>query len=226
MPDIPDATIIYYSSCQENKRFETAILDRLYWTTDGLPIIMVTQKPVRLGDNQNICVGDVGLSNINIFRQMMIGIEAAKSKYIITAEADYVHPPEFFKFRPPRADVMYGGMPLYILSAQRGKRRVFCPKEHPSEGAMIASRDLALKYLQKMLKGRPMWANSGQTDIRLPFLFRMGKMEEFKLPAALVTFRTGNQMHRATPYKRGSELRELPYWGKATDLIIKYMGQL
>ncbi len=224
-----DATVIYYTSNQEDPAFEQAIRDHLFWMVKDagdLPIILVSQKPTELGDHKNICVGDVGMSNVNIFRQMQIGVEAATTKYIITAEADYLHPKEFFEFRPPDPKIMYAGMPLYILSARKGKRRTFAAKERGSEGAMVVERDLLLKYLRIMLRSQPQWADSGPNDIKLPFLFNMGKMVEFTLPVSLVSFRTKNQMHRATPWKVGSEVRDLPYWGKASDLIDKYMGKL
>lgn len=219
---LPDATVVYYTSNHESALFEARIQDHLIEVSGGLPIISVSQVPMTLGTN--ICVGDVGMSNVNIFRQMQIGAESAKTKYVITAEADYLHPREFFDFRPPDDSIMYAGMPLYILNARRGKRRTFCAKERGSEGAMVVERDLLLEYLKIMLRRQPQWADSGPEDIRLPFLFTMGKMEEFTLPAPLISFRTDKQMHRATPWKKGSETRELPYWGKASDLIDRFMG--
>jgi hypothetical protein len=220
-----DATIIFYTSNRESPEFANRILAHLIEAIDGLPLITVSHEPMTVGNN--ICVGDVGQSNVNIFRQMMIGVEAAKTRYIITAEADFLQPAEFFQFRPPDDAIMYAGMPLYILSAQRRKRRVFCAKERGSEGAMVANRDLVLGHLKKMLEGQSKWVDSpGRDVVRLPFLFNMSKMVEFNLPAPIVSFRTANQLHRATPWKVGSELRELPHWGAATDLIDQYLGAL
>lgn len=220
-----DATVVYYTSNHEDPAFESAILWQLIEASKGLPLITVSQKP--LDFERNICVGDHGVSNVNIFRQMLIGIEAAFTAYVITAEADFLHPEEYFQFRSPDPNVMYAGMPLYILSAQRGKRRTFCAKERGSEGAMIVDRELLVGYLKQMLKGQPEWIDSpGRDTVRLPFLFNMGPMEVFQLKTPLVSFRTAHQLHRATPWKVGSEVRELPGWGNAADLIVKYMGKL
>ena len=175
---------------------------------------------------ENICVGDVGQSNVNIFHQMLIGAEAAKTTYVIMAEADYLHPREYFEIKPPRDDVMYIAVPLYILSSKRGKRRVFCPKENGSEGAMVTNKQLLVYYLKKMLKRQPEWYNSpGRDVIHLPWLLQMCKHEEITLSKPLVSFRTDKQLHAKTPYKPGNECREIPYWGKAEDLIIKYTGR-
>jgi len=56
-------TIIYYTANREDERFEQVIRENILRVSEGLPIISVSQKPIDFG--QNICVGNVGVSNQN-----------------------------------------------------------------------------------------------------------------------------------------------------------------
>jgi hypothetical protein len=179
----------------------------------------VSQKPINLGEN--ICVGDdVGVSGHNVYRQMQVGAMAAKTKYVCTAEADNLYPPEFFHFRPPQEDTCYVARPLYVLFAQRGKARVYCEKPRGSESAMIVNRDLLINSIDMMLKGRPKWSEVGGTGKEFPYLFHVaGKYEAFYLSTSVVTIKTDHSLHRKTPHDIATKTRELPYWGKSADLL-------
>ncbi|MCK9371410.1 hypothetical protein M0R04_15960, partial [Candidatus Dojkabacteria bacterium] len=98
-----NATILYYSSQREKPEFEFKIIDNLLKVCGDLPIISITHFPMDLG--HNICVGDVGCSGFNMFRQVLLGCEAANTTFIISAEADCLYPPDYFTFRPERTDV-------------------------------------------------------------------------------------------------------------------------
>src|ERR1700687_5200912 len=98
-----DVTIIYYSSNHEKPEFEQRIKDNILRVSSGLPIISVTQKPIDFG--KNIVVGDVGTSGLNMFRQVQIACRAAKTKFVISAEADCLYPPDYFIFIPKKDNV-------------------------------------------------------------------------------------------------------------------------
>ena len=83
-----DITIVYYTSNTENPVFEEKIRQILLADSQGLPIISVSQRPITFGTN--ICVGEVGRSSYNQWRQLQIGVQAAKSKYIALAESDFL----------------------------------------------------------------------------------------------------------------------------------------
>lgn len=221
-----DLTVIYYTCNQERPKFEARIQRTLRHTTSKLriPIISVSQKPIDFG--YNICVGDVGISGHNTWRQFQLGVMEAKTRYVCPAEADYLHPIEYFTFRPPSDDSFYIAQPLYVLFVQKGKSQVFAPKPEGSEAAMVVSRDFILAMLSKMFDKRThnkedFWAAK---DIRhnLPYLFRQGKCEYFNMSAPLITFKTDENMHRKTRTIYSKRITELPYWGSAHRLIRKY----
>lgn len=195
--------------------FEENIKRHLLEQIDGLPLISVSQKPIDFG--KNICVGDVGISGHNAFRQLQLGVQEAKTKYICTAESDMVYPKEYFDFVPPRDDFFYIAMPLYVLFNQRGFKRKFSPKDRGSESAMVASRDLVLGRMEIMFRGWDMWGPIGGEV----FLLRKQKFEYFYINP-VITFKTDQNMHRRTPHDAKTKLDEIPYWGNIGDVIRKF----
>jgi hypothetical protein len=216
-----DMTVVYYTSNREHPTLESRIQATLREQIGDLPVISVSHKPIDFG--LNICVGDVGLSNVNIFRQMLMGVQAATTPYVCTAEADILHPPEFFAHRPAHRDALCPAVPLWVLFAQRGGARVYMAKRQGSEGAMVAGRDALMMHLETMLAGQPQWLDAPGREVVLPYLTDLARIEPFELPAPLVTFKTDYQLHRRTPHLPETKTRELPYWGQAAALIERYM---
>jgi hypothetical protein len=71
-------------------------------TNNEYPIISVTQKPINFG--RNMCVGEIGKSKYNEYKQILIGALEAKTKYIACVEDDVLYSPDHFEYRPP-ADI-------------------------------------------------------------------------------------------------------------------------
>ena len=213
-----DTTVLYYTSNAEQPAFEAAILAYLQERIGQAPLITVSQKLMPQG--YNICVGDVGMSNLNIFRQMQIGALATDTKFICLAESDYLHPQEYFDFIPPRTDTFYYVMPLWVAFCQRGKKRLYCRKKRGSEGAMHVGRDFLLGALDRMLVGQPMWANARGRgmEIPLPYMFKLGPRQVFEVSVPVITFKTDAQLHRRTPHELESRTSDLPHWGNIHDL--------
>src|SRR6266404_6192987 len=117
-----EATVIYYTSNREKPDFEIRVRENLLKTCGNLPIISVSHKPIDLG--KNICVGDVGVSGFNMFRQVQIACEAATTPFVISAEADCLYPPDYFKFVPPSLDVPYRDSNLYVMPDHRNYLKV------------------------------------------------------------------------------------------------------
>ena len=107
-----DLTVIYYTNNLEKPEFEGRIQKTLKESTDslGVPIISVSQKPIDFG--KNICVGGVGASSQNAFRQLQIGAMEAKTRFVCPAEADFLHPREYFEFVPPSDRTAWVAIPV------------------------------------------------------------------------------------------------------------------
>ncbi len=205
-----DVTIIYYTSNKEDPEFEKRVQENLLKVSGGLPIISVSQKPIDLGTN--ICVGDVGVSGFNMFRQVQIACQAAKTPFVISAEADCFYPPDYFEFIPPRLDVPYRDQNLYVMP---DKRDFFFYKKEGATHAQIVGREFYLQILNKLFEGAPKWSIEEKNFPKE----RHGKADVFdhilywKSPNPVFQIKTHKGMRYYTHSDR-TPITSLPYWGE------------
>lgn len=232
-------TVVYYTSNRENEYFENNIREQITRAVAGRhPIISVSQKPIDFGEN--ICVGDVGCHDWNAFRQLRIGIEAAKTKFIAAAESDVLYPPEYFDFEPP-TDGCWHYTNFYAMWrwVKRMYGRGFHRKKF-SEGAQYASRDYWLSQFDRAMKDGPdRWMQTGEellnpdgTKLRVHIFGRYGYKarcggweDRPDCPIPVIGIKTGFGLRSISGTVKGEiPVEELPYWGNAHDLRIKLFG--
>lgn len=208
-------TIIYYTSNREDEAFEQKIRQKLLEVSADLPIISVSQKPINLG--KNICVGDVGACDANLFRQIQLACEAATTPFVMSAEADCLYPPEYFQYDTSNLDTdkYYRFDNLYILSQWgEGDYGGFYKKD-TAPFAQIIGRELYLNMIKKALPQEPVW-HSPKQKVRIP-LFLDQKWETVHINTPILNFKTYNGMRRHTK-TIGSAVGKLPYWGTADEV--------
>lgn len=204
-----NTTIIYYTSNKEDPAFEKRVRKNILKVSNGLPIISVSHKPIDFG--MNICVGNVGTSGFNMFRQVQIACEKAKTKYVISAEADCLYPPDYFSFIPKRDNVAYRNRHLYVMP---DRRSYFFLKEEGATHAQIVGREFYLKTLNKLFKDAPQW---NEKEKNFP-KERLGKEDVFN---DIQYWKTENPVfqiktHRGMRYYTHSDrtpIYAIPYWG-------------
>lgn len=208
---MPNVTAVYYTSNRERPEFESAVIKYLLLATGDVPIVSVSQKPMDLGTN--ICVGDVGRSNHNIYRQLQIGAMAAKTKFIATAESDCLYPAEYFRFEPPSERRAYKCNSLYMMfhNAPGFYRKQW------SLCAMVVARDYLIARVDNMLRGRPEWAVPPKKEDG-SYLFKRGHFKEFSIPFPVINIKTTENLHRRTWVAHAPPVLELPFWGKEEDV--------
>lgn len=217
-----DKTIIYYTSNSEDPAFEQKIMDNLTSHAGNIPIISVSQKPIDLG--KNICVGDVGLSYLNQFRQMYLGAREAKTPYLIAAESDFLYPPEYFSFVPTERNKCYRYNNVYVV--YNTAEHKFFYKKRESEGAQIVDRELFIKKCEEFFIGMPQWFRDGKGG-EMPIrrrepLYQVPKIF-FGGEDPCLTFKTGNGVSWAAHLVRGSETPSVPYWGSLDEIKKQYL---
>jgi len=216
-------TILYYTSNRENEEFEEKIRQNILENCGDLPIISISQKPIDFG--KNICVGDVGHSYLNEWRQILIGAKKARTKHVILCEADFLYPKEYFEFEPGDEKI-YRYNNVWIVFKNRilsYRRKIF------SEGAQICDRKYLIKMLEEHLKDQPEWVDgkfypldkNGHRKLglrKMPFSYFTGKIP-------CISFKTGDGVNKLTAVMRGREYRKLrlPHWGHVNDLRAKYL---
>jgi hypothetical protein len=214
-----NATILYYTSNHEKPEFENRIKENLLAVCGDLPIISVSHKPIDLG--KNICVGDVGCSGFNMFRQVLIGCEAADTEFIISAEADCLYPPDYFTFRPERNDVCYWDSNLYVMGHRRD---YFFKKEGGATHAQIIGREFYIELLRKLFEGAPQWCveekNFPKERRHKENVFDV--VEHYQTENPVIQIKTGDSMRHYTVSER-IPIYEIPYWGAGKEIYKKYL---
>jgi hypothetical protein len=224
-----DLTILYYSSGrmapQMAENFRIRLQTVVEYTT---PIVSVTQEPVNLG--QNICVGDIGQSYYNLFKQQLIGLREVKTKWVAMAEDDTLYTASHFAHRPSSEQVIAYQRNMYFLDS-----RTFWTKKHAGMFGCIAPTAYILDILERRYARFPeeilprhsqkwFWMDPGH-DHRLGF--EPANTEVFETDPPLITLAYygatyGKPKRRS---KTSHEVDELPYWGNALELRNKMEGK-
>ncbi len=209
-------TVVYYTSNREDESFEKKIRAKLLEVIGDLPLISVSQKQIDFG--KNICVGDVGVSNQNTFRQFQLGAINAKTPYVIAAEADCLYPREYFEFIPENITMCCRYDNVWIM--YRDSTAGFVRKEY-SEGAQIWGREILISHYERRLRGRGYWNPVLEHGKNVPLLFKKQSWSFFHGKVPVISIKTTEGMHRFTgviPTQDPSGVKKLPFWGTAAKL--------
>ena len=214
-----DMTIIYYTANVEKESFEQKVRDRILEVKGDLPLISVSQKPLDFGEN--ICVGEVGYSYLNAFRQLLIGCKAAKTKFVIMAEADCMYPiTGYFNFIPTDTNVTYTYDNVWILwddidKYAGWKNKDKYHKKDMTHASLIYGREFLIDLLEKAFKGLPEWDANINT---IPFYPEKLKLESFR-GDPIVCCKTAAAKNTGTKLVDGIEPQdEIWYWGRGRKL--------
>ena len=149
-----DLTLLLATSNRIDKNTAKKIRDYVIEVTKNqYPIISVSQEPIDFGTN--ICVGDIGHSKYNEYKQILIGTREVKTKYVATIDDDALYSPEHFYSRPPDGFFIYETN--YWL-AQDEKDHYWRVAEVGKRGGMwgcISTTQTMLKNLERRFKMFP-----------------------------------------------------------------------
>jgi len=210
-----DKTIIYYSANTESQEFEQRIRDDLVKKAGDIHIISVTRKPIDLGTN--ICVGEQPVCYTNEWRQLLIGLKAAKTKFCITAEADCLYPPDYFNFTPPVEDKMFNYENIWIVWKHHNgfwRKTGFC------EGAQMCGREFWISRIEPLLgEGWEPMTRNQESNLVLKFFPTRGTWTG----DPVISFKTRDGVSYRTTFIN-EKIMEIPYWGNIASLKQKYFA--
>lgn len=206
-----DLTVICYSSNREKPEFEKKVTDGIKKIVGNTPIISITQKPMNFG--LNICVGDVGLSDYNIYRQMQIGCKLATTQYVATAEADCFYPPTgYFDFIPPDSELAYHYTNLYIL--WQGSH-IFNQKAFSLCG-LFSNREFLLSRFKRSITDKTIWRDGHKPHH--PLFYKWKDWTPFRSMIPIINCKTPQGMrHKSGVNTESRPVKDLPHWGNAEE---------
>jgi len=149
-----DLTILYYTSNyleEHNPYFLSNTMKYLKLAIGNTPVVSISHKPMTFGEN--ICVGDIGRSNKNIYTQILIGAKAAKTKFVAMVEDDVLYPPEHFQCRPAK-DTLYYDMNKWSIFTW-SKPMVYSWRDRMIIFTLICERSMLVDALEERLAVRP-----------------------------------------------------------------------
>ncbi|MBU2060046.1 MAG: hypothetical protein KKB38_20215, partial [Gammaproteobacteria bacterium] len=173
---------------------------------------------------KNICVGDIGVTIYNIYRQILIGARQVETQFIACCEDDALYNTEHFSYRPPEDTFAYNTNKWHVnpeIYFQR-IRRGMC--------MCIAATDLLIETLETRFRKYPVpvtgndlvgFGEPGRFEKKkgLPAV----KIESFysRIPALVFNHRPSMGGVRGL-MPRDKIVRALPYWGDARELWDRY----
>lgn len=222
-----ELTIIYYTANKAPKSFIEKTQEQLLKATEGLPLISVSQKPIDLG--KNICVGNIGQSTVNIYKQSLIGAKMAKTKYIAMAEDDILYTPSHFEHTPSPGVFAYNKNMWGIYT---WTKPLFSYKGRRNLSTLICERELYIKVMEERFTKYPdeetaplhLWgeptkyeSQMGVTVNKAEFYHSKDPTIMFSHPEALGFLSLGTRKKLGT-----NQTHVLEYWGEAKDLLKMY----
>ncbi len=181
-------SIVYYADNSLKSDLEERCQYYLLKAAEGKRIISVSQKPLQFGDN--ICVGDIGRSHLSLFKQILIGVEQVKTKYLALAEHDCLWTSEHFDWIPPKDDKFFYNLNHWIVQWSGSnidgmysyyRRKVLSMMIANTELTLQAARDkvLMIESGAMIQKGQPGACEFGVCDNRKAFVDYLASLKDF-----------------------------------------------
>jgi hypothetical protein len=224
-----DLTIVYYTANVISSHFANNTRQQLLKAVNGLPIISVSKKSIRFG--QNICVGATPRNHLNIYRQALLGAKAARTRYIALAEDDVLYSPEHFKHRSSSGMFAYnlGAWNIFTWSDPmfnyKGGGRI-------NLNGLICERDLFINAMEERFRLWPddskvnlsVWAEPGKYERQLGVTVQQVETFYTNPPNIVFSHKTALAFQNLGMRKRLGEMRalEIPYWGSAQEVLKNY----
>jgi len=225
-----DLTAIFLTQNEVPEKWAEFHREVLLDSLQGAPLIIMSRKPMDWGGNALNLIQDKPKSLSNIYYQILRAAKIATTEYIAIVEDDSLYPAEHFLQRPPKDKIGYNinhwslftwGTPTYSWRNRLGNY------------TMLSSRKLVIEALEERFKKYPNGTPDRITgELGRPMVERnMGmthrEVEEFQTTVSIINFNHSNASDDLQLRQRKSfgpiQAFDIPYWGKAKDLVLKWI---
>lgn len=228
MTNESDLTLIYYTSNKIDEKAASNVRKHLVSINQNkYPIISVSQKPISLGEN--ICIGEIGVSSYNLYKQILIGARAAKTKFIACCEDDTLYTMEHFSVRPTDEKTFLYNINMWFMEPTQ-----FWHKNDTGMCTCICPREELIKVLEARYKKFPNPIPGRDKDVYRHFQ-EPGKFDgHFGIPnstyaffstkTAIPVFNYRGSLHGKQGARRSLRVFANPLdgWGDAVSLWNKF----
>ena len=226
----PSKEIIYYT-CNSHKP-EIDEMCRKQLSKSPLPILSVSlNKDIEFGQHRLRMDAEKG--PLTMHKQIVLGLEASKAKYVYLAESDVLYPPEHFDFTPARDDVFYFDVNVWKLRWNDG--HCVWTDDLQQLSGMCGDRLLILDFFKKRVAQiekegfNRHYEPSARQNVfpkerggKYGQYNYMGKYPQvcIRHDANITSSKWSVDDYINKDFAKGwKEADEIPFWGKGTDLI-------
>lgn len=222
-----DLTVIYLTANMVPESFTKYQRKVLLEAIGDLPLISVSRKPIDFGEN---IIDDGVKSTDNIYRQMLRAAKLAKTEYVAVAEDDVLYPKEHFTFYRPEKDAFAYNQNRFALF--NWGTPTYSWRNRKSNCTLIAPRELLIEALEERFAKYPVAIpeekvgelGRGRIEKNLGVKLRKS-VEVFSETSVIqINHRDGSETSQKRRSKNKGPIKafDIPFWGKAADLIKHY----
>ena len=111
-------TVVFYTDHTLPEALAAPVQRILLAATAGMPVVSVSQRPMALG--RNLAIGPQPRSHLTMYRQLLLGVEAADTDTIALAEHDVLYTREHVQWTPPTLTTFYYNAHHWFADAKPG----------------------------------------------------------------------------------------------------------
>ena len=226
-----DITAIFYTANSLHEPFAALVRGNLRHVLGDIPLISVSQRPMPwFGDN--ICVGDIGRSHLNIYRQILIGAKAAGTRYVACTEDDILYTASHFQLRPKKPkNFGYNLGKWSLMTWDPRKRPLFSYRDRKVVNALYCERDLLVEAMEERFAKFAgvsddqipisQWGDPGRYETGLGVTVRSTETNWSSLPNLVFNHEEAfGYLSRGTRKAHGFlTAYSVPYWGEPQTFI-------
>jgi hypothetical protein len=240
-----DLSIIYYTCNyldEKNPYFLGNTRKQLEKAIGDAPLIVVSHKPVQWPRmTENIVMGDIGRSHLNIYRQILAGAKAAKTKWVALAEDDVLYSEQHFNFQYfCKPEFMEKDYFLYdqnrISIFTWSKPPIFSMRfKRVVVNSLIAKRDMLVEAMEERFRRLEeikdkwpermilkFWGDPSRYEGNLGVTIRLAYEYHAWVPSIVFSheYAYGYEFNQGKRKKDGDlRIVELADWGRAEDIL-------
>lgn len=223
-----DLTVIYITANQIPEPFQRLVLYHLFAASKESPFIAVSKKPMEFDTN---LISTTPISHISIYRDALLGVKAAETKYIAIAEDDILYSPDHFTKRPRHEGVFAYNIACWSIYTW-SEPPIFSYTGRRNHGMLICERDLYIKAMEERFSkftddaqiNHAVWAEPGKYESQLGVTPQQTEVFYTDPANVMFTHPKGLSMQTLGKRKRLAPIRayEIPHWGRAEAVVKLY----
>lgn len=220
-------TIILLTANRVPKKWAEFHKQKLLEAAGTSPIITISREPLDWGIN---LLDEEPYQISNIYFQLLRGAKRAETDFVAVAEDDTLYPKEHFEFRPPPDTLAYNQNRFGIFTW--GTPTYFW-KDRISNSTLVAPRKLVTEALEERFNKYPhgtpdsLTGELGRTNIEDKLGVSHHKTMWFVTEISVVRIDHELGIDRLSrTHRKGKgilQAYDIPYWGKAQDLVKKFI---